>query len=73
MPRAESRSPSESFNPRPRVRGDVYRTLHDETKAKFEELRWLETSIGAAGMRALQPLMHTSRQDLWQLYMLEKS
>jgi hypothetical protein len=24
-------------------------------------------------MRTMQPLMHTSRQDLWQLYMLEKS
>jgi RsiW-degrading membrane proteinase PrsW (M82 family) len=56
-----------------RESGFVAAGMDDETKAKFEELRWLETSIGAAGMRALQPLMHTSRQDLWQLYMLEKS
>jgi protease PrsW len=47
--------------------------MDDETKAKFDELHWLEGSIGPAGMRAMQPLLHMSRQDLWQLYMLEKA
>lgn len=47
--------------------------IDEDTRARFDELRYLETSIGPAGMRALQPLMHMSRQDLWQLYMLEKS
>jgi protease PrsW len=39
--------------------------------AKFEELRYLERSIGRAGMRALKPFIHTSTQDLWQLNLLE--
>ena len=47
--------------------------MDEETKGRFEELHYLERSIGTAGMRALQPLMHTSREDLWQLYMLQKS
>lgn len=47
--------------------------MDDETKARFEELRYLEGSIGPAGMRAMQPLLHMSRQDLWQLYVLERS
>jgi protease PrsW len=56
-----------------RESGFVAAGMDDETKGRFDELRYLEGSIGPAGMRALQPLMHTSRQDLWQLYMLEKS
>lgn len=40
---------------------------------KFSELRYLERSIGATGMRALQPFLHTSTQDLWQLNMLNES
>lgn len=40
---------------------------------KFSELRYLEGSIGATGMRALQPFIHTSTQDLWQLNMLNES
>lgn len=47
--------------------------MDEETRARFDELHYLEGSIGTAGMRALQPLMHMSRQDLWQLYMLQKS
>jgi protease PrsW len=47
--------------------------MDDETRARFDELRYLEHSIGAAGMRALQPLTSLRRQDLWQLYMLETS
>lgn len=47
--------------------------VDDATRASFDELRYLEGSIGPAGMRALQPMMHMRRQDLWQLYVLEKS
>jgi hypothetical protein len=47
--------------------------MDEETRERFAELHYLEGSIGPAGMRALQPLMHTSREDLWQLYMLQKS
>lgn len=40
-------------------------------KAKFEELRYLEQSIGRTGMRALKPFLHTSTRDLWQLNLLD--
>jgi RsiW-degrading membrane proteinase PrsW (M82 family) len=43
-----------------------------ETLAKFEELQYLENSIGRTGRRALQPVLHMSRKDLWQFYVLEK-
>ncbi len=41
-------------------------------KAKFEELRYLEQSIGRTGMRALKPFLHTSTRDLWQLNLLDE-
>jgi RsiW-degrading membrane proteinase PrsW (M82 family) len=42
-----------------------------ESKAKFEEMRYLESSIGRTGLRALRPLLHMSHKELWQLYVLE--
>jgi protease PrsW len=39
-------------------------------KATFEELRYLERSIGRTGLRALDPFLDTSMRDLWQLNML---
>ena len=45
--------------------------IDDETRAKFAEMRYLEKSIGQTGLLALQPLLHMSHKDLWQLYMLE--
>jgi RsiW-degrading membrane proteinase PrsW (M82 family) len=39
-------------------------------KAKFEELRYLERSIGKTGLLALRPFLHTSTRDLWQLNLL---
>jgi len=44
--------------------------IDEETRAKLQEMRYLERSVGRAGLLTLQPLMHTSRRDLWQLYML---
>lgn len=41
-------------------------------KATFDELRYLERSIGKAGMLALNPFLHTSTRDLWQLNMLSE-
>jgi RsiW-degrading membrane proteinase PrsW (M82 family) len=41
-----------------------------EVKAKFDELRYLEGSIGATGKLAIMPFIHTSSHDLWQLHML---
>jgi RsiW-degrading membrane proteinase PrsW (M82 family) len=40
-------------------------------RAKLEEVRYLEQSIGRSGMRALKPFAHTSTQDLWQLNLLD--
>jgi len=42
-----------------------------ETHAKFDEMSYLEASIGRTGLRALQPMLHMSHRDLWQLYMLK--
>jgi RsiW-degrading membrane proteinase PrsW (M82 family) len=44
--------------------------LDDETRARFEELEYLERSIGATGRLAIRPVLHTSRKDLWQLNVL---
>jgi len=40
-------------------------------RAKLEEVRYLEQSIGRTGMRSLKPFIHTSTQDLWQLNLLD--
>ena len=37
----------------------------------FDEVRYLEKSIGRTGMLALHPLIHTSTRDLWQLNLLD--
>ena len=42
----------------------------EETKAKLEELRFLESSIGTTGRLAINPLLRMSQKDLWQFYML---
>ena len=42
------------------------------TRDKFTEMRYLETSIGRTGLLAIQPMLHMSHKDLWQLYMLGK-
>ncbi len=42
------------------------------TREKFSELGYLEKSIGRTGLRAIQPMLHMSHKDLWQLYMLGK-
>ena len=47
-------------------------TVDETTKEKFAELRYLESSIGHTGRLALQPLLHLSHKDLWQLYMLKQ-
>lgn len=42
----------------------------EETRAKLEEMKYLEKSIGATGKLAIKPFLRMSRQDLWQFYML---
>jgi RsiW-degrading membrane proteinase PrsW (M82 family) len=46
--------------------------IDEETKEKFAEMRYLEQSIGRTGLLAIQPMLHMSHKDLWQLYMLGK-
>ena len=41
-------------------------------KATFEELRYLEKSIGRTGLLALDPFFRTSTRSLWQLNMLSE-
>lgn len=47
--------------------------VDDETRAKFEEMRYLEGSIGRTGLLAMHPMLHMSHKELWQLYMLDAS
>jgi len=42
----------------------------EETRAKLEELRYLEGSIGATGKLAIRPFMAMSQKDLWKIYVL---
>jgi len=42
------------------------------TRARLEELRYLESTIGRAGLRVARPLLPRTRRDLWQFYMLGK-
>jgi hypothetical protein len=44
-----------------------------EITARFEELKYLEKSIGKTGMLAIAPILHNSSRDLWQIYMLKSS
>ena len=46
--------------------------IGERTKEKFEELSYLEGSIGTTGLLAMKPFLHMTRKDLWQLYVLEK-
>jgi protease PrsW len=39
---------------------------------KFDELKYLEKSIGKTGKIALAPFLRTNSRDLWQLQMLQK-
>ncbi len=42
-------------------------------RANFDEMRFLERSIGPTGKLAVLPLLRTSGRDLWQLTMLGKA
>jgi len=46
--------------------------IDEEVRANFQEMKFLERSIGKAGRMAIQPFLRTSGRDLWQLYMLGK-
>jgi RsiW-degrading membrane proteinase PrsW (M82 family) len=42
-------------------------------RENFEELRFLEKSIGPTGRMAIVPFLRTSSRDLWQFYRLERA
>jgi RsiW-degrading membrane proteinase PrsW (M82 family) len=44
----------------------------EETRAKLEEMKYLEKSIGTTGKLAIKPFLQMSRKDLWQFYVLGK-
>lgn len=44
----------------------------ERTREKFDEMAFLEGSIGKTGLLAMRPFLHMTRKDLWQLYVLEK-
>jgi RsiW-degrading membrane proteinase PrsW (M82 family) len=46
--------------------------MDEDTRARFEEMRYLEKAVGPTALRALRPLLQVSRRDLWQMYMLGK-
>jgi RsiW-degrading membrane proteinase PrsW (M82 family) len=45
----------------------------ERTRAKFEEMRYLEKSIGKTGCLAMSPFLQMTRKDLWQLYVLNEN
>ncbi len=42
----------------------------EETRAKLEEMKYLEKSIGTTGKLAIKPFLRMSQKDLWQFFML---
>ena len=44
--------------------------LDEATLAKFEEMRYLERSVGPTALLALEPFLRRGRKDLWQLSLL---
>ncbi len=45
-------------------------TVGERTHEKFEELHYLERSIGKTGVLAMKPFLQMERKDLWQLKVL---
>lgn len=46
--------------------------VEEDVTGMIEELRFLEKSIGRAGVLTLSPFLHFTRKDLWQMYVLGK-
>lgn len=43
----------------------------ERTREKFQELHYLEQSIGKTGILAMKPFLQMERKDLWQMNVLE--
>jgi RsiW-degrading membrane proteinase PrsW (M82 family) len=44
----------------------------ERTREKFEELRYLEKSIGKTGCLAMKPFLQMERKDLWQMHVIDR-
>ena len=44
----------------------------ERTREKFEELRFLEQSIGRTGCLAMKPFLLMERKDLWQMQVIDR-
>ncbi len=44
----------------------------ERTREKFEELHYLEKSIGKTGCLAMKPFLQIERKDLWQMHVINK-
>jgi hypothetical protein len=44
----------------------------ERTRANFEELHYLEKSIGKTGCLVMKPFLQMERKDLWQMNILGK-
>lgn len=47
--------------------------IGEQTRAKLEEFRYLEESIGPTGRLAMQPFVDRRGRELWQRYLLERT
>ena len=47
--------------------------LDAAARDSIAELRYLETSIGKTGLRAVRPLLQMSQRELWQIYMIKQA
>lgn len=45
--------------------------VDEDVKAMLDELKYLEDSIGKAGVITMSPYLHFTRKDLWQMYVVE--
>ena len=44
----------------------------ERTREKFEELHYLEESIGKTGCLAMKPFLQIERKDLWQMHVINR-
>jgi RsiW-degrading membrane proteinase PrsW (M82 family) len=44
----------------------------ERTREKFEELHYLEKSIGKTGCLAMKPFLQIERKDLWQMHVINR-
>ena len=49
-----------------------YPTINEEIKEKITEMRYLERQFGKTGKLALAPLIQSSAQELWQIFLIKK-